>query len=507
MLSLHRDGAPPPCPAPYNLAADVLAGASAHPDRIALAVVGPARAERWSYARLEAAVRAAGAGLLAQGLAPGARVLLRLGNTPDFPVAFLGAIAAGLVPVPTSAQLTAPEVARACALVAPALIVAAPGIALPEAPPCTVLAPEALAGHGACDYAMGEPARLAYLVFTSGTSGSPRAVMHAHRAVRARRMMWDGWYGLRAGDRLLHAGAFNWTYTLGTGLLDPWAAGATALIPAPGTAPEALPLLLRRHEATIFAAAPGIYRRMLRGHATLNLPALRHGLSAGEALAPDLRTAWQAATGRDLHEALGMSECSTFVSGSPGRPARPGTCGWPQPGRQVAVLGPEGAPVARGEAGTLAIHRSDPGLFLGYFGAEAETAARFRGQWFLTGDNVVMHEDGAIAYLGRDDDMMNAGGFRVSPGEVEAALAACPGVTEIAAAEVRVKRGASVVAAFYVAADDIDTSTMSEFAARHLARYKQPRLYVRVAALPRTPTGKINRRALRADWEAENGQA
>jgi acyl-coenzyme A synthetase/AMP-(fatty) acid ligase len=87
-------------------------------------------------------------------------------------------------------------------------------------------------------------------------------VAHAHRAVWARRMMMQGWYGLTPEDRLLHAGAFNWTFTLGTGLLDPWAMGATALIPAPGVPVEALPLLMRRHDATILAAAPGVFRRL-----------------------------------------------------------------------------------------------------------------------------------------------------------------------------------------------------------------------------------------------------
>ena len=132
---------------------------------------------------------------------------------------------------------------------------------------------------------MADPNRLGYMVFTSGTSGTPRAVMHAHRAVWARRMMWSDWYGLTPDDRMLHAGAFNWTYTLGTGLMDPWAIGATALIPAEGIAPIQLPLLLKRFDATIFAAAPGVYRQFLKSP-VLSMSRLRHGLSAGEKL-PD----------------------------------------------------------------------------------------------------------------------------------------------------------------------------------------------------------------------------
>ena len=104
---------------------------------------------------------------------------------------------------------------------------------------------------------MGDPDRPGYIIYTSGTSGQPRAVTHAHRAIWARRMMWEGWYGLTENDRLLHAGAFNWTYTLGTGLLDPWTRGATALIPGKGVTPDTLGLLMQQHDATIFAAAPG----------------------------------------------------------------------------------------------------------------------------------------------------------------------------------------------------------------------------------------------------------
>ena len=119
-----------------------------------------------------------------------------------------------------------------------------------------------------------------------------------------------------------------------------------------------------------------------------------------------------------------MSEVSTYLSGSPMRPAPARTMGYPQDGRRVAVLGPDGVPVARGEAGVLAVDARDPGVMLGYLGDAAATAARFAGGWFVTGDMAVMQGDGAIRSLGRADDMMNAGGFRVSPAEVEATFAA-----------------------------------------------------------------------------------
>ncbi|MEM1431911.1 MAG: class I adenylate-forming enzyme family protein [Pseudomonadota bacterium] len=498
--SVFASPPPPPAPERFNLAAYVLEAATRQPDKTALAILSPAGASRWRYGTLAQAVQGIATGLRAQGLQPGDRVLMRLGNEVEFPLCFLAAIWAGLLPVPASAALTEPEIDALAAELAPRLIVAAPGVSLPRVADCTVLPALALREmetEAPTPPAMGDPDRPAYIVYTSGTSGRPRGVVHAHRAIWARRMMWDGWYGLRDSDRLLHAGAFNWTYTLGTGLLDPWTRGATALIPGAGVTPALLPLLMKRHDATIFAAAPGIYRQMLDRHTSIDAPRLRHGLSAGETLSPRLGDAWRQATGTAVHEALGMSECSTFISGSPGRPAPPGATGYPQPGRHVAVLDEGGAPVPRGTPGTLALHRDDPGLMRGYLDAPDETAARFSGPWFLTGDTVSMAEDDAITYLGRADDMLNAGGVRVSPMEIEAALLAHPGITEAACAEVTVKAETRVIAAFYTGPAPVPEDALAAFAATRLARYKQPRLYEYRASLPRSGNGKLNRKALR----------
>jgi acyl-coenzyme A synthetase/AMP-(fatty) acid ligase len=494
----------PPPPDGFNMAAYVLEAGAATPDKLALSVLGERR-DDWTYARLTRAVRGIAGGLLSQGLSPGDRVLLRLGNTVEFPLAFLGAIAAGLVPVPTSAMLTEGEITGMAAQIGPSLIVAGEGVALPARAPCPVLSEadlHTLADGPEAEFVFGDPNRPAYAILTSGTSGTARAVLHAHRAIWARRMMWEGWYGLTPDDRLMHAGAFNWTYTLGTGLMDPWSRGATALIPAPGTSPAALPDLIAGEAVTIFAAAPGIYRQMLRAGMPAT-PALRHGLTAGEKLADPIRTAWEAATGTMLHEAFGMSECSTFISGNPTHPAPAGTLGYPQPGRRVAVLGEDG-PVGRNAPGVLAVHAQDPGLMLGYVGAEDETRARFRGDWFLTGDTVSMGADGAITYLGREDDMMNAGGFRVSPVEVESAMTRHPGVHEAAAVEVQVKETASVIACFYVPepGEAPDEAALTAHAEAQLAAYKRPRLFVATDSLPKGANNKLLRRALRDDWQA-----
>jgi acyl-coenzyme A synthetase/AMP-(fatty) acid ligase len=486
------------------MAAHVLRHVDQLGDKVALSILHNDRTEDWTYAMLGQAVRGAAQGLLDMGLCAGDRILLRLGNLADFPVAYLGCIAAGMIPVPLSAQLTPPEVQRIAGNICPAATIQSDATAVGTD---RIITPNTLRTFYALTpaaFAMGDPNRPAYIIHTSGTSGQPRAVVHAHRAIYARQMMWNGWYGLQRCDRMLHAGAFNWTYTLGTGLMDPWTIGATALIPADGTDAAALPALMAQHNATLFAAAPGVYRRLLRSDMPA-MPALRHGLSAGEKLPDDTRNAWQTKTGTAVHEAFGMSECSTFISGSPSNPAPPHASGFAQDGRQVAIID-NGQPVPRGTVGTIAIHKDDAGLMLGYLNADADTAAKFDGDWFMTGDMGIMGDDGAISYAGRNDDMMNAGGYRVSPIEVETVLCAHENIAESAACAVQVKKDVTVIAAFYTSAHMLDNEQLTAWCADRLAGYKCPRLFIACDTLPRGANNKLLRRVLRQNWETANGQ-
>jgi len=193
MLALFDQGPPPPCPAPFNLAAHVLRHAGSLADKTALSLISANGSRDHSFADLERAVRGTGTGLLTKGLKPGNIVLMRLGNTVEFPIAYLGAIAAGLVPVPTSSQLTAPETQKILTGLNPAAVLRDPGVACADHP-LQIGLDELAAMHDLppCDYDMGDPDRLAYIVYTSGTSGKQRAVAHAHRAIWARQMMVDG---------------------------------------------------------------------------------------------------------------------------------------------------------------------------------------------------------------------------------------------------------------------------------------------------------------------------
>lgn len=501
MISVFDEGPFAPCPDPFNMAAYVLAAGRAVPQKDALLVLGETQVERWTYADIRRAVLGTATGLLQRGLRAGDMVLLRLGNTVDFPIAYLGALAAGMVPVPSSAALTTRETAYIVDLLKPKAVLRDAYVPCPDHP-LILDAQELRAWRDLPEAAIhwGDPERLGYVIFTSGTSGKPRAVAHAHRAIWARQMMFDDWYGLTANDRVLHAGAFNWTYTLGTGLMDPWSVAATAMIAAPDTPPDYLPDLLAKHHATIFAAAPGVYRQLLKSHPLPRFPALRHGLSAGETLPETTANQWREATGCEVFEAFGMSECSTFISQQPPLRATSGTMGRPQRGRRVAVL-KDGVPVPRGCEGTIAVHRSDPGLMLEYLGAPHETARRMFGEWFLTGDQAIMQPSGDMIYKGRDDDMMNAGGFRVSPVEVEKVLAAVDGITAVAVTEVEIKPDTFVIAAFYAAPAALDETVLRSYVSDNLARYKQPRLFIHLPELPLGANGKILRRGLRAQFK------
>ena len=490
MLAIHQD-TPPPYPARFNMADYVMRAGRETPLKTALEVISAPGVvqERWSFAELDAAIAAVAGGLAAMGLLAGQRVALRLGNSVDFPLVFFGAQRLGAVPIPISSQLSAHELAPLLALTEPDMIVRDVALDLPETSAIVIEDLAALRDHAPAplyDTAADDPA---YIVFTSGSSGTAKAVVHAHRAAFARQMMWDGWYDLRPTDRVLHAGAFNWTFTLGTGLTDPWAAGAQSLIYVGDSTPDTFRGVLAAHKPTLFAAVPGVYRRILKSNSNLKaeFSGLRHALCAGETLPAKLRTEWYQRTGTDLHEALGMSELSTFISSSPARPAPEGTMGWTQAGRQIAVLGADG-PVARGEPGELAIHRSEPGLMIGYLNAAP------LDEWFRTGDQVLMEPSGAMRYLGRLDDLMTANGYRVSPLEVEAAMLACTGVQEVGVTEVSPKEGVRLIAGFYIGTAD-PQDVMADLAAR-LASYKMPKHIQQINELPRGATGKVKRAAL-----------
>lgn len=503
-------------PSQFNMAEYCLASSAANtPDKTGLIVLGREEnnpvTEAWTFADLEVAVARTAGSLVNAGLSSGDRLMIRLGNTSDYAITFFGAIAAGIVAIPTSSQLTE----READIIANDARISAVAGTPPDIKGIQVFSeedvrsmwsggPVAEYGDTACD----DPA---FLIYTSGTTGQPKGVLHAHRSAWGRRPMYRDWYGITQEDRLLHAGAFNWTYTLGTGLTDPWANGATAIINTQPRDPSSWPSLICKTGATIFAAVPSLYRQILKyaPPGPVDVGPLRHGLTAGETLPTSVAKEWFDRTGTRLHEALGMSEMSTYISACPDHPAKPGTIGRVQSNRSVAILPTEGnpEPLAANEIGLLAVHRTDPGLMLGYWKRPDETESVFRGDWFCGGDLASIDEEGYLTHHGRADDLMNAFGYRVSPKEVEQNLAGTPGVSEIAVTDIEVREGVSIIAAFVVATDDADDSLrrhLDKSATERLAQYKRPRDYFMVDTLPRTANGKIRRADLQAVYDNRN---
>ncbi|TNE45524.1 MAG: acyl-CoA synthetase [Deltaproteobacteria bacterium] len=445
----------------------------------------------------------------------GDRILLRLSNSPTYAFAFLAAAGAGLVAVPVSPQLSSEEVqfllndsearwvwTTHTFLEREHLVGQATSLLVEEAPPAPST-PASFANTPA-----DEPA---YLVYTSGTTARPKGVLHAQRSVWGRRPMQSGWTDFQQTDVVLHAGQLNWTYTMGVGLFDVWAAGGTAVIFDGPNDPTRWPGLIQEHQVSVFAAVPSVLRQILKYNTDSleSLSSLRHALTAGEALRPHLLEQWRDLVGCELYEALGMSECSTYISSGPSTAIRPGSPGKPQEGRKVAILPSDGGttPLPPNEIGLLAIHRTDPGLMLGYWNRPEEEADVFRGEWFVGGDLASFDEDGYVWFHGRNNDLMNALGYRVSPLEVEQTLERHPSIREVGVTECQVRDDLSVICAWFVPESESLPSEqdLSAWCQEHLAAYKCPREWRRVDALPRTRSGKLQRQQLQQFQRSSQG--
>jgi len=473
-----------------------------------IAIEDGAADEVYTFAQVWDRVQRIGRGLLATGLEPGDRVLVRLPHSPDYAFAFLGATVAGLVPIPANPTLTPDEVAFLLADADAAALVCTAETRIDGFEGVTI-GPEdlhAMDGRGPLPETHAEDP--AYLIYTSGSTARPKGVLHAHRTVLARRLMREAWQGFGPEDRVLHAGTLNWSYTLGVGLLDAWAAGAHAYLAEQPFEASRWPEEIERHRITVFVAVPTVYRQILKyGEIEArDLSSLRHGLCAGEPLRPALLDEWRSRAGTELLESLGMTEISTYISTGPGMVIKPGSAGRPQPGRRVAILGElpdepgrtDGVELPRGEVGLLAVHRSDPGLMLGYWRRPTEEAEVMQGEWFVGGDLASMDAGGYVTFAGRSDDIIKSFGLRLSPIEIETELSHHPGVQEVAAVGLELDATKTLLAVAVVPheANPPSEADLREYAEQHLAGYKQPHLYRFVDQLPRTRNGKVQRSVL-----------
>ena len=464
------------------------------------------------------------------GVKVGERVLIRLPNSLEYPIAFLGTMKMGAIAVPTSTLLTAEEVAYlAKDSGASVLVTDAPAWqamedqlvnGLRDTPNLShillsqithvqphgclnVLSLEAsLSGINKFDASHKTKADdPAYLVYTSGTTGYPKGVLHAHRALLGRAPASQYWFDFDANsqDRIMHSGKFNWTYVLGSGLMDPLFLGKTVIVHEGKNDAHTWTNLITKHQATIFVGVPTIYRQIIQKTQAnkASVTTLRHCMSAGEHLSDEVLSEWRERFGVDIYEAVGMSEFSYYLSQSKLRPIRAGSTGFPQPGHAIQLLDPDTLKaVAIGEEGMICVPDSDPGLFLRYWNLDEETAKYKHDNWFFTGDYARYDSDGYIWFLGRKDDIIKSFGYRVSPYEIERVYKGHPNVADCAAIGEELEKDKVLVACYVILKPDSKTSAddLAAFGKQHLAAYKAPKTVYLANDFPRTKNGKILRK-------------
>jgi acyl-coenzyme A synthetase/AMP-(fatty) acid ligase len=517
-------------PESYNIAADCVDKHAADPARTDHPALiwenASGETQRYSFGQMSELTSRFAHTLQRLGVRPRQRILIRLPNVPTFHIAFLGAIKAGAVPIPSSVMFRTDEVryrladSRATAVVTtnehlPEVAEAAEDVRevrwllidgpLPRPAHKRMVSLEDALSSETPSFPIQptHPEEPAYICYTSGTTGEPRGVVHVHQSIIGKdpAVLW--WQDLRPEDRVAHSGHLSWTYPLGFGFLYPWRHGVTTVVYDGPFDPHRWYELLTRHEVTVFMSVPTVYRRMLHDVAEPPaLPRLRHVMSAGEPLPPEVFEAWEARHGLSIYEGLGMSEFSLFVTNLVGMPIKPGSCGLPQPGHRCAVLDEAGRELPAGEEGLLAVERASPACMREYWDKPQETEAAFRDGWLVAGDTVRRDEDGYIWFVSRADDMITSAGYRIAPQEVEAVAGHHEAVADSAAVAAPDPMRGQVVKLFVVVKDghapsDELVASIQQFCKDNAAPYKYPREVAFIEEIPKTPNGKIKRQALR----------
>ena len=494
-----------------------------------------------TYGELAARVNRAGNVLLGLGLEPGARLMMMVKDSPAFFYLFWGAIKAGIVPVPVSTLLRASDYSfmiadSGCAACAYSPEFAAEVVrALDATDPGPVhrLATEGATGSATGGATGGAGTTLVTLMaaasealapapatagddcfwlYSSGTTGRPKGAVHRHRDMVVTSEHYGvGTLGLGAEDVCFSAAKLFFAYGLGNAMTFPLWVGATAVLLPGAPSPDSTFEVIETHKPSVFYGVPTLYAAQLKaleaqGAVSRDLGSLRVCVSAGEALPAALYRRWKERVGIDILDGIGSTEAlHIFISNRPGD-VKPGTSGRVVPGYRARIVGDDGEEeVKPGDSGRLLI--AGDSLARIYWNNPEKTAATMVGDWLDTGDTYIHDEDGTYLYCGRNDDMMKVGGIWCSPFEIEAKLIEHPKVLE--AAVVGRADDAELIKpeAFVVLDDPADggpdaaTATAEELlqhCKQGLAKYKYPRWFNFVEALPKTATGKIQRFKLRA---------
>ena len=493
-----------------------------------LSVAGPqhpailSAEETLSYRALAARVSQFASGLRESGVRPGDRVGMLMLDTPDIVALHLAAMAAGAIAVALSSRAGDEELAQILSIVRPRAVavddefaaVAASAIAAAaletkllyrerelvawKARPAGTLVP--------IPRELSDPA---FWVMTSGTTGAPKAVEHCHGNVGICAAYYEQMLGCTRMDRLFATSRFHFAYAIGNMFAALRMGASNVLLERWATAPSVAETV-ERFKPTVLLSVPAVYHRLLEAGLAPTAPfrALRHFVSAGERLPPQIWNAWEAAGGHPILDGLGCSECVYMIIGNTPEARRPGSSGRAMPGVALRIVDEGGAVV--GEADRLGrLEVRMPSVCAGYrsAGLRPEEPAerppeRFRPDgWFATGDEYRRDADGFYHHRGRSGDMLRVSGIWISPPEIEDALAGIDSIAETAAVLGESKIGLAEIVLYVVPASGADGAAAASAARARLSqalpRYKQPRRFEVVADLPRTATGKVQRHKLR----------
>jgi benzoate-CoA ligase len=521
----EKDGPPPPdtVPRDYNFAADLLARNSARGDKTAFIDARGA----WTYGVLSERVARFANALRALGVRREERILLCLLDGIDWPTAFLGAIKAGVVPIPVNTLLTEDDY-RFMLVDSRAKLLVVSAALLPKLAQVAATSPDLERVIVSGDHAQGElrfedlvtaadPKShtaattrddMCFWLYTSGSTGKPKGAVHVQASPRLTADLYaTPLLALRQEDVVYSVAKLFFAYGLGNALTFPMMAGATTVLLPDRPTPDVVTRLLKRHGVTVFFGVPTFYAAFLASPAA---PArddvkLRRCISAGEALPEDVGRRWRERYGVDILDGLGSTEMlHIFLSNAP-EDVNYGTTGRPVRGYDVKLIDDDGRAVKPGEIGELLVR--GPTSAVMYWNNRAQTRQTFLGEWTRSGDKYVEDSRGYYVYCGRRDDMLKVSGMYVSPFEVEAALQTHPDVLECAVVawldgDGLVKPKAFVVLKKSEMSSPGFAATLQEHVKRRLAPFKYPRWVEFREELPKTATGKIQRFKLRAEGTA-----
>ena len=459
------------------------------------------------------------AGLRAAGIERERRIALCMLDTVDFPIAFWGALRAGVVPVPVNTLLPADITGYILGdSRAAALVVSAPLLA-PLQPQLDRLSLRAvvsqpdgkggdfdafLAPAGNEPPAECSPDEVAFWLYSSGSTGNPKGVKHVHTSLKATADTYGSHVlGIGPDDLMFSAAKLFFAYGLGNSMTFPMAAGAAAVLLPDRPTPDAVLATMRNYRPTIFGGVPTLYASLL-AHPELGCGAgsdrLRVSISAGEPLPEHIGVRWRDVVGSDILDGIGSTEMlHIFLSNRPDD-IRYGTTGKPVPGYEVRIL-EAGGEVANGEPGELVVR--GPSAAEGYWNQRQKSRHTFRGEWTHTGDTYTRDGDGYYRYCGRSDDMLKVSGIWVSPFEVEEALIGHKAVLEAAVVGQADVDGLIKPKAFVVlqqgapAGDAALVEALQTHVKAAVGVWKYPRWIEFRDDLPKTATGKIQRYKLR----------